>query len=29
VRIGLWLTGVEFAILMLLVPFYWPLIETY
>lgn len=26
VRIGLWLTVVEFVILMLLVPFYWPLI---
>ena len=26
VRIGAWLTVVEFVILMLLVPFYWPLI---
>jgi solute carrier family 13 (sodium-dependent dicarboxylate transporter), member 2/3/5 len=26
VRIGAWLTVVEFAVLMLLVPFYWPLI---
>lgn len=26
VRIGLWLTVVEFFVLMLLVPFYWPLI---
>jgi len=26
VRIGWWLTVVEFAVLMLLVPFYWPLI---
>jgi di/tricarboxylate transporter len=26
VRMGAWLTVVEFVILMLLVPFYWPLI---
>jgi len=26
VRIGAWLTVIEFAVLMLLVPFYWPLI---
>jgi sodium-dependent dicarboxylate transporter 2/3/5 len=26
VRIGAWLTLVEFAVLMLMVPFYWPLI---
>ena len=26
VRIGVWLTVIEFAILMVLVPFYWPLI---
>ncbi len=26
VRVGAWLTVVEFAVLMLLVPFYWPLI---
>ena len=26
IRIGAWLTVIEFAILMLLVPFYWPLI---
>ena len=25
-RIGLWLTLVQFLILLLLVPFYWPLI---
>ena len=29
VRIGAWLTVVEFVILMLLVPFYWPLIGIY
>ena len=26
VRMGAWLTVVEFIVLMLLVPFYWPLI---
>jgi di/tricarboxylate transporter len=26
VRIGAWLTLVEFAVLMVMVPFYWPLI---
>ncbi len=29
VRIGAWLTVVEFLILLLLVPFYWPLIGIY
>ncbi len=29
IRVGLWLTVVEFLILMLLVPFYWPLIGIY
>jgi hypothetical protein len=29
IRIGAWLTVVEFVILMLLVPFYWPLIGIY
>ena len=29
VRIGAWLTVVEFIVLMLLVPFYWPLIGIY
>jgi di/tricarboxylate transporter len=29
VRVGAWLTVVEFAVLMLLVPFYWPLIGIY
>jgi solute carrier family 13 (sodium-dependent dicarboxylate transporter), member 2/3/5 len=29
VRIGAWLTVVEFCVLMLLVPFYWPLIGIY
>jgi anion transporter len=29
VRIGAWLTVVEFVVLMLLVPFYWPLIGIY
>jgi di/tricarboxylate transporter len=29
VRIGAWLTVLEFLILLLLVPFYWPLIGIY
>jgi di/tricarboxylate transporter len=29
IRIGAWLTVVEFLILLLLVPFYWPLIGIY
>ena len=29
IRVGAWLTVVEFLILLLLVPFYWPLIGIY
>ena len=29
VRIGAWLTVIEILVLMLLVPFYWPLIVIY